>query len=316
MTTKLPDDVLKQLRILEPQLKQAAKHGDFNQAHNIMEKIQRLFSTNRDHHRVLQAKNWYFQAALIDNRIDYAKRGYNSVLIRANENTRTYLEAAVHLGICHLRNNEIQAAKKYIRTAMLHINNIKSDERRNQLQKRMLRRIEFECILGQLRREYSEELDPKELHKRAVEIIKNKSDQEIFIMVGNSLPQDSLLLTQDIKNYSVKLLPINDQKLLAPPPTLSVVEFGKKVVDTVKRAGWRAVCDPESEIYNLWSKQVPKVFNNGYFASAIATTCAKLSIGIPILAVGVTAIIMKYTALEFCERFQPIDLMISRNDKG
>jgi hypothetical protein len=84
--------------------------------------------------------------------------------------------------------------------------------------------------------------------------------------------------------------------------------LGVKVVDSIKRVSWRSVCDPESEIYNIWSKQVPGFFNKGYFASSIAATCAKFSIGIPILVIGVVAIITKYSAEEFCEKFKPIDI--------
>lgn len=316
MTTKLHKYVLEQLRILEPKLKLAAKYGKFTEADKITKEIHKLFPDDRNHHRLLQAKNWYFQAALEDNQISYATRGFESVRIRANKNTRTYLEATVLLGVCHLRNSNLKEAKYYIRESILKINNIKSDERRNQLQKRIINRIEFECILGQIKVKDGEFLDPKELHEKAVKVLQNKSDQEIFNMVGANLPQGALQLTQEIKDYSVKLLPLGDQKLLAPPPSMSSVQFGKKVIETVKRVGWRSVCDPESEIYNLWKNQVPDIFNKGYFASAVAASCAKFSIGLPILAIGVVAILMKYSATEFCESFNPQDIMIDRKEKG
>ncbi|MCK4826025.1 hypothetical protein KA005_60315 [bacterium] len=316
MKQKLPENILQKLRVLEPKLRLSAKYGNFSEAERIIKIIQSLFINNRNHYRVLQAKNWFFQAALEDNRIDFAIRGFESVRIRANDNTRTYLEATILLGICHLRRREIGLAKKLIRESILRINNVTSDERRHQLQKRIIQRIELECILGQLYTESAQILNPEDLHKEAVQLLQTKSDQEIFGMVGANIPQGALELTQEIKNYSVKLLPIRDQKLLASPSSISVYELGKKAVETVKRVGWRAVCDPESEIYNLWKNQVPEFFNKGYFASAVAATCAKFSIGLPILAVGVVAILMKYSAAEFCERFRPQDIMISRNEKG
>lgn len=150
MKQKLPDNILHKLRELEPELRLAAKYGNFSEAERIIKTIQSLFVSNRNHFRVLQAKNWFFQSALEDNRIDYAIRGFESVRIRANNNTRTYLEATILLGICHLQKQEIDLAKKHIRESILRINNIVSDERRHQLQKRIIQRIEFECILGQL----------------------------------------------------------------------------------------------------------------------------------------------------------------------
>lgn len=315
MSTKLPQYVLNQLKDLEPELKKAGRYGNFKEAKEITQKIQNLFPDNLNHHRLLQARNWFFQAALEDNQIPFAIRGFEGIRIRAAENTRTYLEATVLLGICHLRSRNTEKAKQYIRESILKINNIKSDQRRNQLQKRIIQRIEFECILGQLKMDKGEYLPPEEMHAKAIEMVKNKSDQEIFGLVGQQLPQSALQLTENITDYSVKLLPIGDQKLLAPPPSISTTQFGQKVIDTVKRVGWRSVCDPDSEIYNLWSKQVPEVFNKGYFAGAIATTCAKFSIGLPILAVGVVAILMRYSATEFCERYQPNDIMIDIKDK-
>lgn len=316
MNKKLPVHILKELRSLEPKLRYAAKYGNYSEAEKTIKDIQSLFLNNRDHWRVLQAKNWFFQAALEDNKVDYAIRGFESIRIRANDNTRTYLEATILLGIGYLRMNKIDLAKQYIRESILRINNVTSDERRHQLQKRIVKRIEFECILGQLQTESVQILKPKELHEKAVKLLQTKSEQDIYGMVGKEVPQGALQLTQEIKKYSVKLLPFGDQKLLAPPPSMSTYEFGKKVVETVKRVGWRAVCNPESEIFNLWQNQVPEIFNKGYFASAMAATCVKFSIGLPILAVGVVAILMKYSASEFCERYQPQDIMIHRSEKG
>lgn len=316
MTTKLHEYVLQQLKILEPKLRLAAKYGKFNEAEKITKEIQQLFPDDRNHHRLLQAKNWFFQSALEDNQISYAIRGFESIRLRANDNTRTYLEATILLGICHLRGNQIDLAKKYIREAILKINNVKSNERRHQLQKRIIQRIEYECLLGQLKTKDGEYLETKELHEKAIIMLQNKSDQEIFSIVGTNIPKTALFLTENIKDYSIKLLPVGDQKLLTPPASVSTTEFGKKVIETVKRAGWRTVCDSDSEIYHLWKKQVPDVFNKGYFASAIAATCMKFSIGLPILATGVVAVLMKYGAEEFCDRYQPLDIMIEKSDKS
>ena len=315
MTQKLSQNILEKLKILEPKLRVAAKFGNYQQAEKIIKNIQSLFIKNRNHFRVLQAKNWFFQAALEDNRIDYAIRGFESIRIRANDNTRTYLEATVLLGICYLRKKEIEQAKKYIRESILRINNVTSDERRHQLQKRIIQRIEFECILGQLNTGDPKSLKAEELQREAIKLLQTKSDQEIFGIIGAEIPPGALQLTHEVKNFSVKLLPVGDQKLLAPPQKTSVLEFGKKAVEAVKRVGWRSICDTESQIYDLWKNQVPEFFNKGYFASAIAVTCAKFSIGLPILATGVIAILMKYSASEFCERYQPLDIMIPRKEK-
>ncbi|MBD3351645.1 MAG: hypothetical protein GF364_09185 [Candidatus Lokiarchaeota archaeon] len=316
MNRKLPESTLIKLREFEPKLRRAAKYGQIREAERIIKEIQFLFVNDRSHYRILQAKNWYYQALLEDNQVNAAEQGFEAVRLRANHNTRTHLEATMLLGICCLRKRDIESAKKYIREAIQSINSIKSDIRRNQLQKRILERIEVESILGQLSATTSTSIiNQDELHKKAVKMLQSKSDEEIYGLVGASIPQDSLKLIENIKGYSMNLLPPHDQKLLVSPIPQSNITFGKKVIDTIKRTGWRTICDPDSQIYNLWKNQVPEVFNKGYFASAVAATCAKFSIGLPILAIGVVAILMKYGAQEFCETFQPKDIMIYRTEK-
>ena len=317
MSKKLPKKTLEKLRELEPKLQRASKYGQFAEADKLIREIQKLFIHNRDHHRILQAKNWYYQAALEDNKISDAISGFESIRIRAKINTRIYVEATVLLGICYLRKKDIESAKKYIKEAILFINNIKSDSRRNQFQKRIVERIESESIIGYLSSDNPAKIDAIELHNNAVKLLQSKSEMEIFGKIGSSVPKSVLHQIEGIKDYSVKLLPPRDQKLLQPGKTReSDVSFGKKIVETMKRISWRAICDPNSQIYILWSKQVPEVFNKGYFAAALAVTCAQFSIGLPIIATGVVAIIMKYSANEFCDRFKPNDIMIARNEKG
>jgi hypothetical protein len=60
---------------------------------------------------------------------------------------------------------------------------------------------------------------------------------------------------------------------------------------------------------------VPEVFNDGYFAAAVVTALSDLRIGIPLIASGLAALAMKYTAEEFCALAKPKGLMISRDDK-
>jgi tetratricopeptide (TPR) repeat protein len=317
MTQKLPKKTLDKLRELEPKLQRASKYGQFNEADKIIKEIQKLFIHNRDHHRILRAKNWYYQAALEANRIDDAISGFESIRIRAKENTRIYLEATVLLGICYLRKKNIEAAKIYIKEAISSINNIQSDSRRNQFQKRIVDRVESESIISFLSSKDAIKIESEKLHNEAVKLLQTKSDIEIFSTIGSSVSKDVLHQIEGIKDYSIKLLPPKDQKLLPPAKELeNDVTFGKRIAETIKRISWRAICDPKSQIYNLWNKQIPEVFNKGYFASAVAVTLAQYSIGLPLIAAGVVAIIMKYSAMDFCERFKPKDIMISQKEKG
>ena len=107
-----------------------------------------------------------------------------------------------------------------------------------------------------------------------------------------------------------------DQKLLpAPEVAEKPLTIGKRTSAVLKRIAWKSLCDPESEVYNLWKKQVPEVFNKGYFAGALATTMAAWHIGIPIIGAGVAAIAIKNGAELFCEVAKPKGLMIDRTEK-
>lgn len=83
----------------------------------------------------------------------------------------------------------------------------------------------------------------------------------------------------------------------------------------LRRIAWKTFCKPNSPIYKLWSQKLPKVFNEGYFAAAVVAAMSSFRIGVPLLASGLAALAMKYTAEEFCELAKPKGLMISRDDK-
>jgi hypothetical protein len=65
----------------------------------------------------------------------------------------------------------------------------------------------------------------------------------------------------------------------------------------------------------MWSKKIPTVFNEGYFASGVIATLGDYKIGIPIIASGFAALVMKYSAEEFCEVAKPKGLMIPSSEK-
>ena len=118
------------------------------------------------------------------------------------------------------------------------------------------------------------------------------------------------------RDYSILLLPKADQKLL---PTTKTTEkprnLGKKTFALLRRIAWKTFCRPDSSIFKLWSSRIPKIYNEAYFASAIASTFASWKIGLPLLASGIVALVMKYSAEEFCELAKPKGLMIDINEK-
>lgn len=304
------------LKIEEPKLRSACRAGDLKAAEDIIKRIQTAFLEDRSHFRILRAKNWYYESMLDSGLNEDAEIGFKTIRKRANEGTRTYLEATSFYGICLLRNGRLDEAKKIIRYVVSNISDVRSDERRRQYQRRLIRRIEDECILSQLIGVQQGEMVISEIHLKSIEAVK-RSDDEIFEMIGAALPVHTQKILKGVTDYSIKLLPQQDQKFLkGPTEEQPNRELGKRALVALKRIGWKTFCDEHSEVYKLWSRRIPKVFNQGYFASSAVTSLANWKIGIPQLAVGIAATAMKYSCQEFCKNFKPEGLMIPTNEKG
>lgn len=311
---KLSEYQLKKLKPLENELRHAVRSGNTDKAIELATQIQELFPGEwRRHHRLLRAKLWAFESCLDSNRLSYAQRGFIGIRKLSGPGTRLFLEASSLLAVCYLRSKDTQEAKSLIKEVIEKINNISSERTRHQFQKRLIERIEEECILTELIGTGNSTMDFEEVQAKAVLLIQRSSDDEIFKLIGNSVPTASINLLRDVRTYSLKQLPAPDRKLLPPPEQAEEPrKIGKTTFAIIKRIAWKTFCNPDSSIYKLWKERVPKIFNEGYFSSAVITTMGDFRIGIPILASGISALIMKYTAEEFCELSKPKGLMINR----
>lgn len=311
---KLTEEQLNKLRPLESELKLAVRSGDTDKAINITKKIQVLFPNElRTHHRLLRAKLWAFESCLDANKISFAQRGFIGIRKLSASNTRLFLEASSLLAVCHLRSKDTSSAKTLIKEVIEKINNINSERTRHQFQKRLIERVEEECILTELIGTDDAVMNVDEVEAKAIMLIQRNSDNEIFKLIGNTVPTSSINLLRDVRTYSLNQLPAPDRKLLPSPEKAEEPrKIGKTTFAIIKRIAWKTICNPDSTIYKLWKKRIPKVFNEGYFSAAVVTTMGDFKIGIPLLASGISALVMKYTAEEFCEISKPKGLMIDR----
>ena len=155
-----------------------------------------------------------------------------------------------------------------------------------------------------------------EIQANAVLLIQRNSDDEIFRLIGNAIPVASINLLSDVRAYSILQLPAPDRKLLpAPEKAQEPNSTGKATFAVLRRIAWKTFCKSDSPIYKMWSKKIPEVFNQGYFSAAVLSTFGDFRIGLPLLASGVTALVMRYSAEEICALAKPKGLMISGTDK-
>lgn len=314
--TQFPPAIKERLARLENALQAAVSSGATDKAIEIAGEIQGIFGADLSHHRLLKAKLWVFEAALDANKLNYAESGFSGIRQRANPDTRIYLEATSLLAICLLRKKEFTNAKELIRDVIQNINNIRSDRTRHKFQKALIERIEQECILTELIGQGEGRLKEADVQAKAVQLIQQNSHDDIIKLIGNSVPAAGIQLLRDVREYSILQISIPDQKMLpSPQEAEKPANLGKKTLTVLQRIAWKALCQPDSEIYKLWSQKVPKVFNEGWFTASMITSFHNWQITIPLLASGFVAMVMKYSAQEFCEFAKPKGLMSVSKDK-
>ncbi|WP_411360662.1 hypothetical protein [Pseudidiomarina sp. YC-516-91] len=305
------------LTILEPQLRSCVKTADLNRAKKITAEIQELLRPTCHETRILQAKNWLYETALEAGRLTYAKLGFEGTIQKSSSRTRLHLEAISLLAICYLRENNLEKARGMVARAVGNINNIKSPERRKQFHRRLIQRLEEESILVGLKSEITDSLILEEVDYRAIQLVKMKSENEIFAEMGRAVPQRSVDLLQDIRSAYILRLPGPDRKMLLPPITEENKEaLGKRASSALKRVAWRAVCCSDSDIYKAWSQGLSVVYDKKYIVGAIVAAFTSASISVMMVAASAAALAIKFGAEVFCEMYAPSSLMIDRKDKS
>jgi hypothetical protein len=303
------------LKDLEARLQRHVREGAIEKAIEVTADIQGFFGSDLSHHRLLRAKLWCFEAALLANRSDYAATGIEAVRRRAGVGTKLRLEATVLLVICRLRQKRLTDAKRLIRQIVENLNNIQSARSRRLFQKKFLERLEEEAVLSELIGLHEGELNVEAIQTKAVYLLQNNSGDEIYTLIGNSLPSHAVLVLQDVRSYAVAQIRSDDVKLLPPSQdTQRPPKLGKQAFAVFKRIAWKTFCSPDSQLYKLWSKRLPAVYNDKMLAAALVTTLTEWRIGLPLLASGILAAVFKYSAAQFCEWAKPDVFMTTRRE--
>jgi hypothetical protein len=303
------------LRTLEERLQACVKSGSVETAIEITSEIQILFADDRKNFRLLRAKLWCFEAALLANRVDYAEAGLVGVMQLSGTATKLRLEAQVLLTICYLRQKNLPQAKQTIRLILKNADNIQSERSRILFQRKFIARLEEECVLAQLIGTQEGELDVEQIHQKAVYLIQNNNEDEILSLIGNSLPNETRNALIEVKHYALLQLNPSDSKSHGEASDINQPsKLGARAFAVLKRIAWQSFCAPDSAVYSLWSKKVPKVFGSGYMAASLIAAFKDWRIGMPLLASGVLATIMKYSAHEFCNLAKPETFMTAKKE--
>lgn len=107
-------------------MRQAAASGDYEEAKRHTLEIQQVLRPTGHEARLMQAKNWLFEAAMGAGHLDLAESGLLGVIARVSPTSRLYLEAAALLAICYLRQQKLTQAAPLM-TSVLSSRNIRSE---------------------------------------------------------------------------------------------------------------------------------------------------------------------------------------------
>src|SRR5207248_3118407 len=140
----------------------------------------------------MQAKAWLFEAAMEADDLDTAELGLIGVRKKTAKGTRINLEATALLAICYLRRDRLDLAEPLIAETLKGEKNISSQARRKRFIRAVVKRFEEEGALTSLKGFGDEKLDPSDLQNEAGNIIQTKTDDEVYAILGRSLPKKTV----------------------------------------------------------------------------------------------------------------------------
>lgn len=314
---KLTEQQKRRLKILEPNLRNAVRLGDYEIAKQITNEIQSLLRQSGHETRLMQSKNWLFEAAMESGSVQIAISGLIGIQKKCSSRTRVYLEATTLIAICHIRNGNLDLAEPMIALVLEKSKYIRSDRRRRQFKRRVIQRFKEEATLSALKNTGDDVLKLEQIQNEAGILIQTKNEDEILSDFGRHLPRKVINDLLRIHNFSGKQLPYNERQLLpAPEEIIKEKELGRTVFSSFKRVLWRSLCDPKSDIYKVWfNSGFSAVLDKKYLGIAITAAMNGMSIGIKALAVSATALIIKMGIETYCDRYNPKGIMIDRSEK-
>ena len=313
---KLSETQKRRLATLEPALRNAVRLGDYQTAKQVTLDIQDLLRPTGHVTRLMQAKNWLFEAAMEAGQIEIAVSGFEGIRQRVSPRTRIYLEATALLAICRIRQRDLSRAEPLMSEVLKNDTVITSEKRRRQFRVRVIARFEQEGVLAALSGRGDDRLLPDEIEKEAAEAVRTKTDDEIFADLGRALPAATVAFLLKVDQLARRQLAPEDLKYLPTSQDLiKQSELGRTTFQSAKRVLWRSLCDPKSDIYQTWfNSGLSAVLNKRFVSSCVIAALTGFGIAIKGLVVSFVALIIKFGIEVYCDRFKPEGVMIARDE--
>jgi hypothetical protein len=177
------------LSALEPALKDAVYAADYKRAKTLAADIQEVLRATGHETRLMQSKNWIFEAALNAGEIFTAEAGFQGVCAKTDQYTRVHLEATALLAVCLIRQKKVSEAEPLI-AKVLTSKAIKDPSKRRLFIESVSARYQLESYISAIRDHGHESLDTDLIDAEAIEAVKTKTDDELYSELATALPRE------------------------------------------------------------------------------------------------------------------------------
>lgn len=305
------------LAILEPALRAAVYVADYRRAKGFAADIQALLRTTGHETRLMRSKNWLFEAALNAGELNTAELGFRGVRAKTAESTRVHLEATALLVVCLLRQQKVTEAERLI-AKVLEGKAIKDDNRRRHFIESVASRYQLESYISSVRNLAHESLNVDEIDAAAIEAVKSKSEDELYTQIASAIPREVIEVVYRVDRASRKQLTVKEVLYLPSPAVLEKkLEQGRSFFASLKLVIWKALCDPQSEIYKAWyTNGMANVLSKKYYAMVVTAALIDLGFAAKAVAVPATALLMKLGIEVYCDRYRPGEILDGRSGRG
>lgn len=302
---------------LEPALRNAVYAGDYARAKNIASDIQVLLRATGHETRLMQAKNWLFEAALNAGEYSIAEAGFRGVCKKTAENTRVHLTAKSLLVVCLLRQKKSAEAES-VMAKVLEAKAIRSADKRREFIESVLGRYRMESYISEVRGWSIEEISADSVDAEAIEAVRTKSEEELYLQIAAALPKPVIEAVYRVNEAARKQLTMQHSYYLPAPVGIERnISQGKSFFSSLKLVIWKSLCDKESEVYKAWyTNGVSQVLSKKYYAIVVTSALIDLGFAAKAVAVPVTALLMRFGLDVYCERFRPGEILDGRGDGG
>lgn len=307
----LTDAQKEKLKRLEPKLQKAAFEGDLPTAKIITLDLQNILRPTGHETRLMQIKNWLYEAGIEAGNYDFAIEGLKAVKLKTSKNTRIHLEATALLAIAFLRKNELNNAEPHIREVLQNDKVIKSETNRAIFRKSIIERFNEEVTLFSMKGIGNESLNPEQIQNDAKYLSEANSENEIYTTIGVAIPENVIRSIFRIDDFAKKQLPTGERlKLPSPQKQVEQDEVGKTFFSSVKRTLYKSLCDPESDIYKSWFNDGLKtILSKKFITTAVIGLLSELGIGIKMIVTSIIALLFKFGIEVYCTHYKPTGIM-------